>query len=115
MKWHECTQVFCTVDGGLIDPSSIDKAFHRLLSRAELPRVRVHLCAMVSSFLQSRGRTSREAQEILGHASDDITRGVYTHVMPDRRRTIMDPIDELFRSAGPQVVLPSSRRYSYTD
>jgi len=97
MKWHKGTQVFCTVDGGLIDPSSIDKAFHRLLSRAELPRVRVHdLRHMVSSFLQSRGRTSREAQEILGHASDDITRGVYTHVMPDRRRTIMDPIDELF-------------------
>jgi integrase len=97
IPWHDGVQVFCNADGGLLAPGSITKAFHRLLARADLPRVRVHdLRHMVSSFLQSRGRTDREVQEILGHASVNTTRLIYTHVMPNRRKDIMGPMEELF-------------------
>lgn len=97
MTWHDGVQIFCTPEGGLLDPSAINKVLHRRLARSGLPQVRVHdLRHMVSSFLQSRGRTERETQEILGHASPITTRRVYTHVMPDRRKDIMGPIEELF-------------------
>jgi integrase len=97
MRWGETAQVFSTADGALVDPGTVSSSFHRLLDRAGLPRVRVHdLRHMVSSFLQSRGRSDREAQKILGHASEIATRRIYTHVMPNRRKSIMEPIEELF-------------------
>jgi integrase len=97
LPWDDTLQVFPTVEGGLIDPGTVDKAFHRALERVGLPSVRVHdLRHTVSSFIQSRGRTEREAQEVLGHASAITTRTIYTHVMPDRRRDIMLPVQEFF-------------------
>jgi integrase len=100
LPWDEAAQVFATIDGNLINPGTVSKAFHRALEGASLPNMRVHdLRHTVSSFIQSRGRTGREAQEVLGHASEMTTRRIYTHVMPDRRRDIMLPVQEFFPSA----------------
>jgi integrase len=97
LEWDDKKQVFSGVEDGLYDPASVNKSFHRALERAGLPRCRVHdLRHTFSSFIQSRGRTEREAQEVLGHASASTTRNVYTHVMPDRRRDIMLPVEEFF-------------------
>jgi integrase len=102
--WDENHQIFGNIDNALFDPGSINKSFHRALQRAGLPPCRVHdLRHTFSSFIQSRGRTEREAQEVLGHASASTTRNVYTHVMPDRRRDILLPVEELFPSAGPST------------
>jgi integrase len=97
LEWRDKKQVFSGVEDGLYDPASVNKSFHRALERAGLPRCRVHdLRHTFSSFIQSRGRTEREAQEVLGHASASTIRNVYTHVMPDRRRDIMLPVEEFF-------------------
>ncbi len=105
VSWSEVTQVFATVDGGLLDPGSVNKSFHRALAQAGLPDLRVHdLRHTVASLLQARGRTQREAQEIMGHASEMTTARIYTHVLADRRRDILTPTREFFLSdpdAGP--------------
>jgi integrase len=99
MPWNDAMQVFATIDGNLINPGTVSKAFHRALDGAHLPQMRVHdLRHTVSSFIQSRGRTEREAQEVMGHASPATTRHIYTHVMPDRRRDIITPVEEFFPS-----------------
>ncbi len=104
-EWDENKQVFGGIDNRLLDPGSINKSFHRALARAGLPSCRVHdLRHTFSSFIQSRGRTEREAQEVLGHASASTTRNVYTHVMPDRRRDILLPVEEFFLAAAQEPV-----------
>lgn len=95
LPWHEGSQVFATVDNRLIHTSSVNKSFHRAVSKAGLPDCHPHeLRHTLSSFIQSRGRTERETQELLGHASASTTRNIYTHVMPDRRRDVLLPVEE---------------------
>jgi integrase len=102
LPWDDKNQVFSNLSNGLFDAGSVNKSFHRALEQAGLPQCRVHdLRHMFTSFIQSRGRTEREAQEVLGHASSSTTRNVYTHVMPDRRRDIMIPVKELLPDFDP--------------
>jgi integrase len=102
IPWDDKNQVFSNFSSGLFDAGSVNKSFHRALEQAGLPQCRVHdLRHMFTSFIQSRGRTEREAQEVLGHASSSTTRNVYTHVMPDRRRDIMIPVKELLPDFDP--------------
>jgi integrase len=106
--WDESVQLFMSGDGKLLHTSSVNKSFHRALKRAGLPKVRPHdLRHTVSSFIQSRGRTEREVQEVLGHASDATTRKIYTHVMPDRRHDIVLPLQEFFPNSGSTTSLAS--------
>lgn len=89
--------VLANPDGKLIDLGSVNKAFRTALKSAGLAAARPHdLRHTVSSYIQSQGRSEREAQEVLGHESELTTKRIYTHVMPDRRRDIMLPLQDFF-------------------
>jgi integrase len=97
IPWDDNQQVFATAENRLIHTSSVNKSFHRAVSKAGLPDCHPHeLRHTLGSFIQSRGRTERETQEVLGHASASTTRNIYTHVMPDRRREVLLPVEEFF-------------------
>jgi integrase len=101
MPWDDRMPVLATPDGKLVELGSVNKAFRSALQRAGLTPARPHdLRHTVSSYIQSQGRSEREAQEVLGHESELTTKRIYTHVMPDRRRDIMKPLQDFFPDEG---------------
>jgi integrase len=73
--------VFCRPDGGPIDPRTLNRAFHRVLAQAGLPRIKLHSTRHTyATWLLEQGESPRVVQELLGHSSVAITLDLYSHV-----------------------------------
>jgi integrase len=98
--WQDRDLVFCNPLGDYRHPAATIKAFHRLLARAGLPRMRIHdLRHSVATLLIMVLRMPANlVQELLGHDDIETTLGLYTHPDPEMQRPMMDGLDELFGS-----------------
>ncbi len=75
--------VFCKEDGSPIDPREFTKRFQRHLTKAGLPKVRLHdLRHTHASLLLARGVHPKVVQERLGHSSITMTLDLYSHLVP---------------------------------
>ncbi len=82
--------VFCTPQGGLLDPANVKRPFFAALKRAGLPRIRIHdLRHSFASQLAIAGVPIKVIQELLGHQSMTMTLR-YAHLLPETRRDAVE-------------------------
>ncbi len=107
-QWKDIGLVFTNKHGYYMYANSIRKPFYTLLKKANsipdesgellnLPSVHIHdLRHTASTLWQSLGVSEKVAQEWLGHSSWQITRNIYTHVIPSMQREAAERINALF-------------------
>ncbi|HSH79967.1 MAG TPA: site-specific integrase [Herpetosiphonaceae bacterium] len=100
-RWQETGFVFTSSVGTPIHPGNLLKAFHALLNRAGLPRVRFHdLRHSYASLLAAQGISARVAMEMLGHSDIRVTQNIYTHVFEEARHEVTDAISRALGDVG---------------
>ncbi len=96
--WDGQGLVFCTLTGKPIGPSDVDKAFHRALDQAGLPKIRVHdLRHTAATLLLSQGVHPKVVQEMLGHSTITLTLDTYSHVIPMLHQQAAELMDDILR------------------
>ncbi len=108
VQWKEPGLVFTNNRGEYLRAASTRKAFYTLLKKAntipdetgsmlDLPYVRIHdLRHTASTLWEVLGVSEKVRQEWLGHTSIEMTRIVYTHVIPSMQREAAEKINALF-------------------
>lgn len=97
-SWEERDLVFCNVRGGFLTPNTLRRAFHRLLSDAGLPPMRLHdLRHSAATILLTMGVHPKVVQELLGHSSIAMTLDTYSHVLPSMQKEAMGKMNDLFQ------------------
>ena len=83
LRTDEAAFVFARRDGEPLHPDHFSQAFERLLSKSDLPRIRLHdLRHTHATLLIQAGVPIKVVSERLGHASVAFTMQVYQHVLP---------------------------------
>lgn len=97
--WKTGDLVFTNHQGGFLAVKDVYAAYHRVLDRAGLPRVRFHdLRHTAATLMLSRGVHPKVASEMLGHSTIAITLDLYSHVTETMQREAARVVDALLRS-----------------
>lgn len=82
-----------------MDAANVTRKFQRILSAAELPKVRFHdLRHSAATYRLAQGVSPRVVMETLGHSQISLTMNTYTHVLPAMQREAADLMDDLLDS-----------------
>ena len=87
----------CTfADGKVISPNYLSKNFHKILSKSDLPQIRLHdLRHSVASNLLGMGFSVVQVAEWLGHSDSRITLEYYAHADVTSKMAIGNALDRL--------------------
>ena len=91
--WQDHGLVFCSTVGTPLSRHNVyNRSFKPLLERAGLPySLRFHdLRHTFATLMASSGGHAKVVQEMLGHASINITLDLYSHVLPDMQEDAVD-------------------------
>lgn len=88
--------VFCTQAGKPVTPQNLtQRVLKRLLVKAELPPIRFHdLRHTAATILLGQGVNPKIVQEMLGHASIQLTLDTYSHVLPDMQSAAVEAMQD---------------------
>jgi integrase len=94
--WQDNGLMFPTTTGTTMSCTNLlDRHFKPLLKRAELPAIRLHdLRHTCATILLMAGKHPKYLQELLGHASINITLDTYSHVIEGMDCGLADAMDE---------------------
>jgi integrase len=94
--WQDNGLVFPTTTGTTMSGTNLlGRHFKPLLKRAELPDIRLHdLRHTCATILLMAGKHPKYVQELLGHASINITLDTYSHVIEGMDGGLGDAMDE---------------------
>ncbi len=95
--WQDNGLVFPTTRGTTMSGTNLlGRHFKPLLKRAELPDIRLHdLRHTCATILLMAGKHPKYVQELLGHASINITLDTYSHVIEGMDGGLGDAMDEV--------------------
>jgi integrase len=96
--WQDHGLVFCSTVGTPLSRHNVyNRSFKPLLERAGLPRTfRFHdLRHTFATLMGSSGGHVKVVQEMLGHATTNITLDLYSHVLPDMQEDAVDRLGAL--------------------
>ncbi len=100
-QWRDTGLVFTTAGGGFLEPRNINRTFHSLCARAEVPQLRVHdLRHSCATLLFTMGVPPATVQRILRHSSITVTTGTYVEVIEAVQRDALDSMGALFEQVG---------------
>lgn len=101
VQWRDTGLVFTTASGGFLEPRNVNRTFHSLCARAEVPQLRVHdLRHSCATLLFTMGVPPPTVQRILRHSSITVTTGTYVEVIEAVQRDALDSMGTLFEQAG---------------
>jgi integrase len=88
--------IFCSETGGPLDGDNLrHRVFYRLLTKAELRRIRFHdLRHTFATMLIQNGESLAYVRDQLGHASIQLTVDTYGHLVPGANRQAVDRLDD---------------------
>lgn len=85
------------------DPDAFNHYLRRLARKAGLGKVRVHdLRHTWASLALSRGVPLEVVSGRLGHASPNVTLGIYRHLLEEERRGYVPELESLLREPRPR-------------
>ena len=88
--------VFTWQDGTPISPNYLSRTFHKILSKSELPAVRLHdLRHSTASNLLANGFSVVEVQHWLGHSQASTTLNFYSHIDASSKTNIRDALETI--------------------
>ena len=88
--------VFCLIDGAPLRPSNVTEAFKSTAEACGLPVIRLHDMRHGACSLMLAGGVPIEiVQLILGHASPEVTRRIYAHVMRSATSALVETATKL--------------------
>jgi integrase len=108
-QWKEMDLVFCNAHGSFLNSNVTRIAFYKLLDQANktpdesgkllnIPPIHIHdLRHTASTLWQSMGISEKVVQELLGHSTLEMTRIVYTHVIPSMQKDAAEKINSLLQ------------------
>jgi len=103
-RWRETGYVFTRPNGIPVQPDYLSERFHRLVTRHDLPPVRLHdLRHGAASLAHSAGADLKTVQDQLGHASIVLTADTYTSVLPTAQYKAADATARLVLVAARAV------------
>jgi integrase len=96
LHWPDNDLVFTTTIGTAVDAQNVvNRHFKPMLRRAGLPNIRWHdLRHTCATLLLSRGTHPKYVQQLLGHASIQLTLDRYSHWMPSMGKLTASAMDE---------------------
>jgi integrase len=99
-RQNEATFVYTREDGQPVQPRSLTHAWHKMLAKTSLPRIRFHdLRHAHATHLLSSGVHPKVASERLGHSKVGITLDLYSHVLPGIQADAAARVDDALRVA----------------
>ncbi len=102
-RWAGTDFVFASTIGTPLDDSNVRKEFHRILEKAELPRMRIHdLRHSFATLLLALGEHPKVVQEMLGHSQVSLTLDTYSHLIPSLglKERAVERLDALLGDCG---------------
>jgi integrase len=98
-SWSEHGLVFTNAVGQPLWRSHIWRAFKKLLTKAELPDMRIHdLRHTAATLLLAEGVPVKVASELLGHSDIKTTLRIYAHVIEGAQEQAATAMDRLFHA-----------------
>lgn len=92
--------MFCNTAGRYLNPQSMSQLFDRIVTGAEVPRVRFHdLRHTHASLLIASGEDVKVVSERLGHAHPAFTMHTYQHLLPGMSAAAADRFATMIASA----------------
>ena len=86
----------CTANGTPLDGKNLRRSFRALLTRANLPRVRIYdLRHTTATLLLGAGENPKIVAERLGHSSVRQTLDTYSHVAPTMQASATAKLSQL--------------------
>jgi integrase len=102
--WRDTDLVFTTPQGGALEPRNVNRMFHGLCDKADVPQLRVHdLRHSCATLLFTMGVQPATVQKILRHSSITVTTGTYVEVIEAVQRDALDSMGSLFSSSGVDI------------
>jgi integrase len=99
--WHDSGNLFIRRDGLPVHPSTVSCRFRILLSRLDVPPIRLHdLRHTAASVAHQAGADLKTVQDLLGHSSILVTADTYTRVLPHSQRRSANATAELVINAA---------------
>ena len=90
--------VFCRIDGAPYYPSTLNSYLEKALQRAGLPKFRMHdLRHTFASLMVEQGTSIKVVQELMGHATVQMTLDTYTHVLPGATAEAVNKLQGFFK------------------
>lgn len=94
---NEFNLVFPSEAGGYIDPGNYNRKFYKIVKRAGLPKANPHsLRHSFATRALEAGLDLKTTQELLGHASINITSDMYTHVLMQHKKHEVKKLGTVF-------------------
>jgi integrase len=98
--WTDCGRVFAGKTGAPLERTTVISAFHSVLAKAGLSRMRFHdLRHSCATLLMVQGVSPRVVMDVLGHTEMRLTMDLYSHVVPALQRDAADRMEQLLGSA----------------
>ena len=98
--WRDEGLVFASEVGGPIEATNMMRgSFHRVVERAEVPKIRFHDLRHTAATLLLGARVNpKVVSEMLGHSAISITLDIYAHVLPDMQQDAVTTMQALLFS-----------------
>jgi integrase len=89
--------VFCTSRGKRVIPNTLNDVLDKFCSKLELPRMKFHDLRHTHATLMIKENVNiKVVQERLGHSKSSTTLDIYTHILPNMQRIVVEKLDEMF-------------------
>ncbi|MGB9868215.1 MAG: site-specific integrase [Bacillota bacterium] len=101
--WQDWGLVFTTEIGTPLSPSNVrNRSFHKILKKANLPRIRFHdLRHTCATLLLAQGVHPKLVQEQLGHSEISVTLDLYSHVTAPMMKETAVKMDQILTATTP--------------
>ncbi|URZ04086.1 tyrosine-type recombinase/integrase [Clostridium felsineum] len=97
LSYEKNDYIFTTENGKILNGRNMARTYERILKNAGIKYKKFHsLRHTYATKLFERGEDLKTVQTLLGHSDISITSNIYTHVMPEKKISAAEKLNDLF-------------------